>query len=56
MAKENERLKYEMERKDRKLGELSEEKEERAKRHLQEIENLKLGHQQEMYVMKRMMK
>ena len=38
------------------MREVADEKKEMAKRHIEEIENLKLNHQQEMYMVKRMMK
>ena len=45
LAQENERIIKQLDDKDKRIGELMEERQERAKRHLQEIENLKLSHQ-----------
>ena len=56
IARENERLRLECEERDIKLREMAEDRKEMAKRHIEEIENLKLSHQQEMYMVKRMMK
>ena len=56
LKRENDRLKGELGKKDRLVSELMEEKQDRNKRHLQEIENLKLSHQQEIYMLKRLQK
>ena len=56
LSSENERLREENERKDRVIEELQEEREDRIKRNIQEVENIKLSHQQELYMLKRMMK
>lgn len=54
LSKENDRLRGELDRKEIKMNNLVEERTERNKRHLQEIENLKLNHQQEIYMLKRL--
>eukprot|EP00347_Sterkiella_histriomuscorum_P003399 403364445 len=56
LSTENERFREDNERKERIIEEMQIEKDERVKRHLQEIENIKLAHQQELYMLKRMMK
>ena len=56
IARENERLRLECEERDAKLREMAEEKKETAKRHIEEVENLRLAHQQEIYMLKRIMK
>lgn len=38
------------------MRQVADEKKDMAKRHIEEIDNLKLNHQQEVYMIKRMMK
>lgn len=44
LQRENDKLHSELDRKDTQINELMEDRAERSKRHLQEIENLKLSH------------
>lgn len=49
-------IQFELDKKDQQILELQRERDERQKVQMQEIENLKLSHQQELYMMKRMNK
>eukprot|EP00343_Euplotes_focardii_P009097 CAMPEP_0205824146 /NCGR_PEP_ID=MMETSP0206-20130828/19613_1 /ASSEMBLY_ACC=CAM_ASM_000279 /TAXON_ID=36767 /ORGANISM="Euplotes focardii, Strain TN1" /LENGTH=58 /DNA_ID=CAMNT_0053121981 /DNA_START=223 /DNA_END=396 /DNA_ORIENTATION=- len=55
MIKEDEQhqLKEDVNVKDMEIGKLKEEKESRTRMHLDEIEKLKLKHQQELYMLKK---
>ena len=54
IARENERLRQECDEREHQMLLMNDERKEQAKRHIEEIENLKLAHQQEIYMLKRM--
>jgi len=56
IARENERMRGECDLTQAQLKEFRDEAKEAGKRHIEEIDNMRLAHQQEIYMMKRLQK